>query len=679
MKYGFLLLMLPLVIEAQNTGFVVDNQTGQIQVIDLAPGARRVIASIPTGRQPSELLILPDNRYGIVSNYGDNNLTLLDLKDNTTLAAIPAGQGPGSLTSSPDGRFVYVANDTSNDVTVIDVAGRTSIASIPVGVTPVQVNISSDGRFAYALNKDDGTVSLIDTNRNRVVKTLTVGAMPNQFAILPGLRSAYVVNTGSHSVSVVDLAAGELTGTIATGQSPLTVAFSSDSKILYVLNRDSNDVSVIDTAQNKEVGRIPTGSQPVAMAVTFDNRYGFVSNQGSNNVSLLDLSTRTKELDIPVGTGPFSLMLDPDENYLYVTCLAAGTVSVIDVNADKVVATIPAGGAPVQFTMRNSPTLLELAPNPAATGSAVTLSGESFVEGASVRFAAANRSVTVAPTFLDSQGLRVNVPALQGASSAVVDVLHPDGNSSERLTLRLGTAATSIFAGGVVEGAGFTKAPAPISGGAFVSVFGTFPGMEDARAGSYPLPFTLGKAVVTFNGVPSPLFATILSGQINLVAPIRLLARRQARVAVTVNGETSAAEDVNSGPVSPGIFYDYSTSAGAFLHADYSYISAANPARKNETILLYVTGLGNTAPPWLDGAEPAQDVLSYTAMVPEVTVGGKKAAVRFSGLAPCCSGLYQINFDVPADAPSGNGVDVAVAIGDAADRRASNTVKLAVQ
>jgi hypothetical protein len=37
MKYGFLLLMLPLVIEAQNTGFVVDNQTGQIQVIDLAP------------------------------------------------------------------------------------------------------------------------------------------------------------------------------------------------------------------------------------------------------------------------------------------------------------------------------------------------------------------------------------------------------------------------------------------------------------------------------------------------------------------------------------------------------------------------------------------------------------------------------------------------------------------
>jgi YVTN family beta-propeller protein len=133
------------------------------------------------------------------------------------------------------------------------------------------------------------------------------------------------------------------------------------------------------------------------------------------------------------------------------------TVSVIDVNADKVVATIPAGGAPVQFTMRNSPTLLELAPNPAATGSAVTLSGESFVEGASVRFAAANRSVTVAPTFLDSQGLRVNVPALQGASSAVVDVLHPDGNSSERVTLRLGTAATSIFAGGVVEGAGLPR------------------------------------------------------------------------------------------------------------------------------------------------------------------------------------------------------------------------------
>src|SRR5512147_2462307 len=159
MKYGFLVFLLPVVMHAQNTGFVVDNDatTGRVQVIDLASNPRRVIASIPAGRQPSELLILPDNRFGLVTTYFDNNVTLLDLRENKPLATMATGERPGSFTCSPDGRFVYVANDTNNDVTVIDVAARAAMATIPVGVTPVQVNISANGRFAYAVNQDDGT------------------------------------------------------------------------------------------------------------------------------------------------------------------------------------------------------------------------------------------------------------------------------------------------------------------------------------------------------------------------------------------------------------------------------------------------------------------------------------------------------------------------------------------
>ena len=664
-------------LQAQNTAFVVDNLAGQVQVIDL--GSKRVAGSIPAGSQCSELLILPDNRHAIVSNYGDNNVSVIDLQTNLRVTAIPTGQGPGSLANSPDGRFVYVANDISNDVTVIDVAARAAVATIPVGVSPVQVNMSPSGLFAYALNQDDGTVSVIDTNRNRVAKALTVGTRPNQFAILPKLNNAYVVNTGSNNVSVVNLTTHEVTGTIAAGRSPVTVAFSSDSKTLYVVNRDSNDVSVIDTGSNREIAKIPLGSQPVAMVVTFDNRYGFVSNRGSNNISLIDLQTRTLELSIGVGAGPFSLMLDPDENFLYVTNLGPpGTVSVIDVNADKVAATIPSGGTPVQFEMRNAPVLLEIAPNPVAAGKTIVLGGDSFVPGATVRFETVNppRTVSVNPTFLDSQGLEVTVPSLASAAGAVVDVLHPDGSSSERIALRLGTTSPAIFAGGVVEGAGFARAPAPISGGSFLSVFGSFPGMGEQSAGAYPIPTTLGNAVVTFNGVPAPLYATIpAAGQINLVAPIRLLAQRQARVAVTVGAQTSPVEIVNVAPVSPGIFTDFATGAGAFLHADYSLVTAASPARKGETIALFLTGLGNTDPPWIDGEQPATDVLTHTSQTPAIIVAGQAATIRFSGLAPCCSGLYQVNFDVPGSAPSAKDVPVSATIGG----RISNSVKLAVQ
>ena len=92
----------------------------------------------------------------------------------------------------------------------------------------------------------------------------------------------------------------------------------------------------------------------------------------------------------------------------------------------------------------------------------------------------------------------------------------------------------------------------------------------------------------------------------------------------------------------------------------------------SETILLYMTGLGNTAPPWVDGEMPAQDVLTNAVAVPEVTVGGNKAVVQFSGLAPCCSGLYQINFTIPAAAPRGEAVPLSIDGG-------TNRVNLAIQ
>ena len=419
------------------------------------------------------------------------------------------------------------------------------------------------------------------------------------------------------------------------------------------------------------------GSQPVDMVLTFDGHYGFVSNQGSNNVTLLDLFTRTAELTIGVGITPFDLTLDPNEDFLYVTNLGSQSVTVIDVNLDRAVATIALGGTPVQFTQYNAPTLLELAPNPVASGSALILNGEGLLPFSTVRFVtmAPPRSATAQPTWLDSQGLQVTVPSLQG-SSAIVSVLQPDGNSSEQLTLQFGSASPAIFAGGAVEGAGFQPSPFPISGGSIVSIFGSFPGVWQAQASDFPLPTTLGNAQVTFNGSPAPLLYSS-SGQINLVTPLDLCARSSERVAVTVGAQTSRVETVNVASAGPGIFQIPAAGHGAFAHGNrqQDLVTASDPALRGETLILYATGVGDTFPEAPEGGPAPGDVLSQTLAQPTVTVGGIPAHVPFSGLAPGFSGLYQINLDVPAGSPVGDQVPVAVTAGG----RASNTVRLAVR
>jgi uncharacterized protein (TIGR03437 family) len=674
-KYGLLALAAALSsANAQNMAYVVDNATARVLAIDLA--AKTIASSIPAGLQPSELLVLPDNQYAFVSNEGDGTVSILDLRTSLNSGTINVGGGAGSLAASGDGRFVWVADDVLNQVAVIDVTSRAVLARVPVGTTPVQVNFDPSEHYAYAVNQADGSISVIDTARNSVIKTLSVGSRPNQIAVLPALNLAYVVNTGSGNLSVIDVIRNEVIGTVAVGQGPVSVAISADSRTLYVVDRDSNSVSFVDAGSHRETARIQVGAQPSAMVVTYDGTYGYVSNTGSGTVSLLNLSTRTSEMEIKVGAAPFSLMLDPDENFLYVANINSGNVSVIDVNTDRVSNTITTGGSPVQFTMLNAPTLLEVTPNPATAGKQIVLNGESFVPGSVVRFTttAPPRTVSATPALLDSQGLQVTVPSLSGSGGVIVDVLNPDGNSSERIPFSIGTAGLSIWSGGVVEGAGFT--PAPISGGSFVSIFGSFPGMTSGLAGAYPLPFAVGNAKVTFNGVPAPIFATApAASQINALAPVRLLGQSATRVAVTVGSQTSAVEPVAAGPVSPGIFFDLASGIGAFLHADYSPVTASSPAARSETILLYLTGLGNTAPPWRDGEPPPADTLAWTVLKPTVTVGGITSPAAYSGLAPCCSGLYQINFAVPAAVVPGDAVSVSVTIGG----RTSNVVKLAVK
>ena len=63
-----------------------------------------------------------------------------------------------------------------------------------------------------------------------------------------------------------------------------------------------------------------------------------------------------------------------------------------------------------------------------------------------------------------------------------------------------------------------------------------------------------------------------------------------------------------------------------------------------------------------------------TLAKPDVRVGGLSAEVFFSGLSPGSVGLYQINFRVPADAPSG-AADVVVTISGAS----SVPVKMSVR
>ncbi len=363
---------------------------------------------------------------------------------------------------------------------------------------------------------------------------------------------------------------------------------------------------------------------------------------------------------------------------------AAGLVQVTVFNP------APGGGVSnaATFTINDPiPALSSLSPAGAAAGGpalTLTVNGSNFVSSSVVLWNGSAR-----PTkFLSGTQLEASIPAsdISAPGTAQIAVFNPPpgGGLSAALTFNI-VAPPVISAGGLVSGASFSSQPQPA--GAIVALFGTNLAAATAKATTVPLPTALGGVIVRLNGVAAPLFF-VSPLQINFQIPWELQGQAQASLTVESGGVSSTPMPITLGPFQPAIFTTsmQGSGQGAILLSGTAVVAApagalpgSQPAPRSSAnrpsfIEIYATGLGwvtNTPP---SGSPSPVSPLS-TTILPSVTIGGVQAAVTFSGLAPGYVGLYQVNVQVPANAPVGDAVPVVLTIGGVA----SNTVTMAVQ
>lgn len=171
-----------------------------------------------------------------------------------------------------------------------------------------------------------------------------------------------------------------------------------------------------------------------------------------------------------------------------------------------------------------------------------------------------------------------------------------------------------------------------------------------------PVPKELGDIEVLLDDQPVSLYY-VSPGQINFLVPMNAPTSGTAEVQVI---RKSVGQLLGGGPLamnvaSPALFTFSASGTGqvAALNQDNSVNSASNPATVGEVIQLFGTGQGfvPNAPP--DGSLPSG--LVPTDVKPRVLINTAfvdEANVQFSGLAPCCPGLWQINVKIPEVPPS---------------------------
>lgn len=384
----------------------------------------------------------------------------------------------------------------------------------------------------------------------------------------------------------------------------------------------------------------------------------------------------------------YPLLMDPDQEIPFVTRLEADGTATITVYSSRNAAGA-VSSATVVFDVTH-----EFPGSTTFTGLHIH-SGAPGVAGPVV----INTGIGGAATVTDADGAGnlyrlVDVSALNATALAAVQGLltnptgyylnlHTSVNPGGAVRGMLSTFAPArpvISKGGILNNAGY--AGTGIAPGSIAAIFGTdltngalclstegcVPRFAAGRMGT-----SMGGTSVTVNGIPAPLFYATAT-QLGVQIPVEITGS-SATVAINADGQTSVPETITLDAAAPGVFSmtGDGKGPGAITHANGALVTPANPAARNETLVLYATGLGTMSPSLATGALPTE--LTRAATLPTLTVSGVPAAVVFAGMSGCCVGLNQINFTVPAGAPAGNAVPVVVSMG----AKPSNQVTLAIQ
>jgi uncharacterized protein (TIGR03437 family) len=208
----------------------------------------------------------------------------------------------------------------------------------------------------------------------------------------------------------------------------------------------------------------------------------------------------------------------------------------------------------------------------------------------------------------------------------------------------------TINSGGVVNAAPVHNMGQGLAPGSYISLYGSDLSDTTLAESTQSLPVSLGQVSVSFDGggrsLPGRLHF-VGPGQINVQIPWEFQGQSSVQMKVTLYGYLwGALYTVPLATYSPGIF---AVTDGV----NNAVISAANPAKRGGSIVIYANGLGPVDTAQSSGDPASPTVLTRTQGSPTATLGGSTAPVLFSGLTPGSVGLYQVNVAVPSDAPTG--------------------------
>ncbi|MFZ0299443.1 MAG: YncE family protein [Candidatus Sulfotelmatobacter sp.] len=305
-----------------NSLLVLAKQDGMLWIVD--PSSLQVIARVPVGKDPHEVIASSDGKMAYASNYGFgayNTLAVVDLVAQKALPPVDLGalRGPHGLTFV--GGKVWFTAEGAKAIGSYDPANKSVDWILGTGQNRTHmIYVSPDLKTIVTTNVSSGTVSIIEK--------AVVGP--------PGQGSALGAPGGDWNETVVR---------VGDGSEGFDV--SPNGKEIWVANARDGTVSIIDVASKRVTETLAADVRGAnRLKFTPDGKLALISSLRGSGVTIIDATTHKTVKRIAVGHGAAGIQMQPDGARAFVACSPDGYVAVIDLRSLEVVGRIEAGHDP---------------------------------------------------------------------------------------------------------------------------------------------------------------------------------------------------------------------------------------------------------------------------------------------------------------------------------------------
>jgi YVTN family beta-propeller protein len=334
-------------------------QTGQLLALSKSdhtlsivdPATLKVVAKMPVGTDPHEVIASADGKIAYVSIYGGGSLheiDVLDLVNHKALTPIDSKPffGPHGLAFAGD--KLYFTAEGSKAVGRYDPATKSFDWAMGTGQNRTHmVYVTPDLKHVYTTNVSSGTVSILTDTLMQFGPppgpppggAQPGGNQPPGGAVRPGGNPPPGFKPQPRHDWVQTLVQ------VSTGSEGFDV--TPDGKQLWTAAADDGTIAVIDLASKKVTDKIDAKAFGAnRLQFTLDGKLALISSLRDGNVVVYDVATHKEVKKINVGHGAAGILMQPDGSRAYIGCTPDNYVAVIDLKTMTVVGHIDVGGGP---------------------------------------------------------------------------------------------------------------------------------------------------------------------------------------------------------------------------------------------------------------------------------------------------------------------------------------------